>query len=229
MSQPTPAIRQAAPEVPAALDGVLERCLEKGPEDRYRDLGELAQALAPFGGSEASRRADYITRVIGKPTRPSGTPRQPPEVAALASRTMTSDPAAARPAPTVAQAPVVPPSAGPGRGVLALGAALVVVLVAVIVVVTTGDEEETMSERASSTEVSAPTPSVTVDDVGGAPAAPPASLPPTASDTAVATTEVPAGGTEPPVPAPAPPPPPAAPPLPPSQPADDWGKFGRSR
>jgi serine/threonine-protein kinase len=35
-----------APDVPAVLEGVIARCLEKDPEDRYQSMGELVHALA---------------------------------------------------------------------------------------------------------------------------------------------------------------------------------------
>jgi serine/threonine protein kinase len=40
--------RSIAPELPAGLDAVICRCLEKLPEQRYQDIAELAHALLPF-------------------------------------------------------------------------------------------------------------------------------------------------------------------------------------
>jgi serine/threonine protein kinase len=41
--------------VPAALDGILARCLEREPEDRYADVAELAEALTTVALESAAR------------------------------------------------------------------------------------------------------------------------------------------------------------------------------
>lgn len=41
-------LRSVLPGVPAELDTVVARCLEKNPEHRYASIVELAEALAPF-------------------------------------------------------------------------------------------------------------------------------------------------------------------------------------
>ena len=46
-SPPRPIVR-LAPEVDAALEAVVVRCLQKRREDRYASIAELASALAPF-------------------------------------------------------------------------------------------------------------------------------------------------------------------------------------
>ncbi len=43
--QPPPSPRQLRPDVPAALDRVVRRCLEPDPERRYATAGELARVL----------------------------------------------------------------------------------------------------------------------------------------------------------------------------------------
>jgi serine/threonine-protein kinase len=44
-TQPIPDIRQLVPAVPPSLAEILARCLAKTPEDRYKEAGELAEAL----------------------------------------------------------------------------------------------------------------------------------------------------------------------------------------
>ena len=52
------ATEQPAPLVAApALAHVIARCLGKRPEDRYRDLAELASAIAPFAAPTATTQA----------------------------------------------------------------------------------------------------------------------------------------------------------------------------
>ena len=50
--------------VPAALEAVIFRCLNKDAEDRPRNVGELALALAPFGSEEASILARKAARTV---------------------------------------------------------------------------------------------------------------------------------------------------------------------
>jgi serine/threonine protein kinase len=58
-----PAPLQAAPQ----LGGVLMRCLAKRAEDRYQNIGELAQDLAPLSSdpSAATRQVLRIMRLLG--------------------------------------------------------------------------------------------------------------------------------------------------------------------
>ncbi|WP_437594846.1 protein kinase domain-containing protein [Sorangium sp. So ce1000] len=62
-------------DVPPALEAVVLRCLEKLPEHRFRHVGELAEALAPFATGRARLSIDRISGI----TRSSGPPR--PELA----------------------------------------------------------------------------------------------------------------------------------------------------
>jgi len=52
--------------VPAALDNVILRCLEKNPGDRFDNIAELAWALAPFGGPHAMRSAERATELLAR-------------------------------------------------------------------------------------------------------------------------------------------------------------------
>jgi serine/threonine protein kinase len=57
-------IRSLRPEVPQAIEFVIERCLEKDPERRYRDVAELAEALIEFGPKRAHNSVERISRTI---------------------------------------------------------------------------------------------------------------------------------------------------------------------
>ena len=57
---PVPWIREVAPtvEVPAALELVVRRCLEKNPQARYASVGALVSALDQAEAEETASRAD---------------------------------------------------------------------------------------------------------------------------------------------------------------------------
>src|SRR5689334_12441175 len=44
----TPSLREARADVPAGLDAIIGRCLQKDRANRYANIGELAQALLEF-------------------------------------------------------------------------------------------------------------------------------------------------------------------------------------
>ncbi|HEY4158027.1 MAG TPA: serine/threonine-protein kinase [Polyangiaceae bacterium] len=52
------------PSVPTALAGVVARCLEKEPAQRFANISELANALAGFGPQKARLSAERISRVL---------------------------------------------------------------------------------------------------------------------------------------------------------------------
>lgn len=74
---PTP-LPQLAPGVSFELWCVIEKCLQKDPHQRYQNLRELAQALAPFASNEGRRCVDSIERFFQRSA--------PPHVAAAGDR-----------------------------------------------------------------------------------------------------------------------------------------------
>jgi eukaryotic-like serine/threonine-protein kinase len=65
------------PDIPMGLEAVVRRCLAKRPDDRYSNVADLANALAPFGtASVAYEMASRVARVLGTaaPTIPSTSP-----------------------------------------------------------------------------------------------------------------------------------------------------------
>jgi serine/threonine protein kinase len=65
-----------APEllgVPPELDQTVRRCLAKEPGRRFRDVGELAKAIAPLGATETRTLASVISHVLdtGRVTAPA--------------------------------------------------------------------------------------------------------------------------------------------------------------
>ncbi|MGC4094043.1 MAG: protein kinase [Polyangiaceae bacterium] len=105
--QPPP-LRTHVPGVPAELEAIVLRCLEKAPEARFASVQELARALAPFasqptrealGLSERSSEAPRLPSPPAVPTlHPPGidTRSPPPSTAPMALERASAHPAAQR-------------------------------------------------------------------------------------------------------------------------------------
>lgn len=65
-SDPVRPLRQYCPSAPDGLVTAIERCLEKRPADRFQSIGELAEALAPFGSGEAAISLHRIRGTSGQ-------------------------------------------------------------------------------------------------------------------------------------------------------------------
>lgn len=63
-------------EIPDGLCRVILRCLQKDRELRYRDVGELSQALKEFGGVACELAAAHVEQILGRV--PSSTPPELP-------------------------------------------------------------------------------------------------------------------------------------------------------
>ncbi len=88
------------PELPPELAAVIGKCLHKEPEGRYDNIGQLARALAPFGGSRAHEQLSRITGSLAENDEPSG-----PESIELSTLPLspTSETLEDQPAATVTQ------------------------------------------------------------------------------------------------------------------------------
>jgi serine/threonine protein kinase len=168
---PPAPLRAVRPEVPAELEAVILRALEKKPEMRFPTVDELARALEPF--------AEVLTRTgqLAPSARNSltGTERLslPVSTEDAIARTLRIDASAAKIAPNEPNA-----SQGARRGVTivlagaAIAAAAVVGVVALVRSSVDGAEDRPSANAVSS--VDAPAPRATVEPV----VAPPASSPP---------------------------------------------------
>lgn len=68
LERPAPSIRAHAPNVPAEIERIILRCLEKEPELRFSNVAELAAALAPFGSSAARCAVERCSEILGQAT-----------------------------------------------------------------------------------------------------------------------------------------------------------------
>ncbi|WP_437280838.1 serine/threonine-protein kinase [Sorangium sp. So ce375] len=58
-------VSQLRPDVPRELDAVVMHCLAKDREQRWRNVGDLAAALLPFGPATGHMHVDRARRVLG--------------------------------------------------------------------------------------------------------------------------------------------------------------------
>jgi len=71
LTQPAPPVASVAPEMPARLAHVIDRCLRKSPTDRFTDGGALAEALGQGTDVERSLPVPvrvFINRIRGQAT-----------------------------------------------------------------------------------------------------------------------------------------------------------------
>jgi tRNA A-37 threonylcarbamoyl transferase component Bud32 len=103
-------VRQLRRDVPIELQDVILRCLAKDPAQRYKDVSELANELAPFASPDAAVTARRISRIIVGPSMvpppmmyASPVPAAPPSTEGLdyvvPHETFAAAPLAARPHP----------------------------------------------------------------------------------------------------------------------------------
>jgi serine/threonine-protein kinase len=62
--EPPPPLQSFRPDTPPALEAIILRCLEKKRENRYRNVGELAVALAQFAPKRSKVSVDRISGII---------------------------------------------------------------------------------------------------------------------------------------------------------------------
>jgi serine/threonine-protein kinase len=63
MKHPTPSIRSIRPDLDEGIERVVMRCMEKERDGRYRDVGQLVDALLPFAPELASH-ATEVHRIL---------------------------------------------------------------------------------------------------------------------------------------------------------------------
>jgi len=99
IADPPQPVRESRSDVPAGLEQVIERCLEKDRSNRYADLSELAGALAPFAPERAQASVQRIARIVnGSGGRPSAVGRGDEPDDAASAETIRQSPSKAPPA-----------------------------------------------------------------------------------------------------------------------------------
>lgn len=67
-----PAVREFRDDVPIEVERVIARALAKDRSNRFAHVADFTGALAPFGGDDAHRSVDRISRVLGVVTTQRG-------------------------------------------------------------------------------------------------------------------------------------------------------------
>lgn len=127
LADPPPTLLAGTWAIPAELEAVVFRCLEKEPERRFPDVAALARALAAFGPPELRATAERIARLlrIGSPNLQDMPPASSAPAAVAASSFV---------AQTSASFGTAAPPARPRRSpVPALGVAAAVVVAALLI------------------------------------------------------------------------------------------------
>jgi serine/threonine-protein kinase len=60
-------LRAMRPDVPAEIETVIRRCLQKHPEERFPSVLELSESLAPFASPECAESLRRVRRILGEP------------------------------------------------------------------------------------------------------------------------------------------------------------------
>ena len=154
---PPPPLRTLLPDAPEGLERVLLRCLEKEPDRRYPNVGELAIALLPFGQERSKASVDRISRIIS--AAGLSTSGRLPEIPLVASApTLSLDVMVTGPVLGQSTAGVVSAPAKPSRSYLPIVTVVVAGIVAVVALLTLGGKgrEEPRAVANAATVASAP-------------------------------------------------------------------------
>ncbi len=89
--------------IPEGVERIVQRCLQKDPEKRYRDIAHLARALSPFAPEQGKITLERISKLKDEQGMPAASPASmfPPASPREGSLTITSW--GARPVPSPAR------------------------------------------------------------------------------------------------------------------------------
>jgi serine/threonine protein kinase len=125
---PIPRLREVSPTMPAGLEAVLSRAMQRDPAARWPSVRAFGEALRPFAsvGGQALWEAFYTNEVAYVPTLHQwGVAPTPPPRPHLELHDVAATFAAPPPAAPMAPMPLPsPPSSPPRRGLMVAGGAL---------------------------------------------------------------------------------------------------------
>ena len=140
-------------DLPVGLDAVVMRCLEKDPNRRFQNAGELGAALAAFGDAHASTRLQLVAR--HSQTTASGAHMVPAQTAGAAATTGQPQPmnhtAASFAQSTAAKPTNAKSNSGAKTMLIALAVIALLALVGGGLMVATGGEESTANSSTPAT------------------------------------------------------------------------------
>ncbi|HKO94577.1 MAG TPA: protein kinase [Polyangiaceae bacterium] len=116
LGKPAPSIETLRPSVPAGLDDVVQRCLDKDPAQRFCDVADLAEALAPFGGANSAQSVEKITRILTNPDLVRARASNPPRASSVPRPPQPELSAGAREEPPVEPQPLLVVGVGTAPG-----------------------------------------------------------------------------------------------------------------
>jgi len=126
LEQSAPPLRSVCPDAPPILEAAIARCLEKEPERRFQNVGQLALALYPFAPRRArlsAERCCYMLRNAGHSIPEFETPSvAPPALDSASKMPIMPDSSVRRVSGAISIEPSAetPPARGP-RWVVPLG------------------------------------------------------------------------------------------------------------
>jgi serine/threonine protein kinase len=171
-SAPAPPLRQLVPTVPAELEAVVLRCLEKAPNDRIANVADLALALEPLAPAASRTSIDRILGVAGQSRRPRAVSAPVPSAASFPPSSVATKSEGR--------------AAGGGRAVMVLGGAIALLVVAGIALNTLVVRPRADLPAATAASPAPPTVPTTVASSIAAPAAVAVSSTPTSASPPVA-------------------------------------------
>jgi len=152
--EPT-ALRETCKGAPLELEAVINKCLEKKPEGRYSDVGELARALAPYGGPSAQISVERITKIVS-PGGVAVLAPPPVRVAIASSPGIRASAFAATAASTSVNLPESPATRQRSPFIFGVAGVLALIVVAGIFFTVRGKTEATEPKTDPSSVIDAP-------------------------------------------------------------------------